>query len=1112
MNQNPQNFVHLHVHSEYSLLESACRIKELVRQVKASGQKAVAVTDSGNLYGAVVFYQEAVKAGIKPIIGCELQIADKNQKLVLLCENQQGYQNLIKLVSAEQVTFSLVKKYHAGLICLSVTDAGTIPELLLEGNFSYAEQNVLQWKNLFSAEHYFLEIQNHHLPKEKQLLPLLVKLSGNTGVPLVAVNQVRYLKRADAQTQKILTCIKNNQSLEELSYSGKEAYLKSSEEMMQIFSALPDAVQNTVRIAERCNLEIQFHEQKLPHFVQDGITDNKAYFEKLCQQGMYRHYGQNPPPEVRQRLQYEMQVIEDMGFTDYFLIVQDFIRYARNQEIPVGTGRGSASGSLCSYCLDITGIDPVKEDLLFERFLNPERRSMPDIDIDFCIEGRAKVRDYVIRRYGKEHVAEIVAFDTLKARASVRDTGRILHLPNGVIATAVKYLDSRMTITESLEQSPELKQLCEQNQQIYQLLETASRIEGFPRHTTIHAAGVVITDKPVMEYVPIFRDEQMLVTQYTMTALEELGLLKMDFLGLRNLTVIRDTERAVRQYVPGFSAGSLQTDDKAVYTLISQGNTSGVFQLESTGMKKFLTRLKPGCMDDIMTALAIYRPGPMDSIPDYLRNRQNPQRITYLHPALKDILKPTYGCILYQEQVMQICRKLAGFSYAEADNVRYAMSKKKTALMQEEKKKFLDGCQNNQIPLRTAEQIFSQMESFAEYAFNKSHAAAYARIAYQTAYLKTHYFGEYMASLMTSVISETEKLASYLEECRSAGMKIYPPDINRSGWNFIFKNGNLYFGLLAVKGLGRGLIDKMLAERRKNGAFTSFSDFCKRMTPLGLYKKTLESMIQAGALDNLDYNRKQMLTYYEQMLEPGNYQTVIDGQMSLFGETESAQSLILPDMPDFSAVEKLQMEKFSCGMYLSGHPLDSFSWIKQLLHCTDISTLEQLPEHAPAKLICMIQACRKFRTKTNAEMCFLRLEDKSGITEAVVFPELYASVREALENGRILYLTGKISRKNQHLSIICDSIQEQQNFSAMLGKMLLCLKVTHSPEDLQNLKKLSELCRNYPGRTGVVLYFTDTRNYAYPKQKIYISLSEDCIQAVHRIFPPEKIGCIAKIM
>ncbi|MBR1555399.1 MAG: DNA polymerase III subunit alpha, partial [Oscillospiraceae bacterium] len=993
MNQNQQNFVHLHVYSEYSLLESACRIKELIRQVKDSGQKAVAVTDSDNLYGAVLFYQEAVKAGIKPIIGCELQIADKNQKLVLLCENQQGYQNLIKLVSAEQADFSLVKKYHAGLICLSVTDAGTIPELLLEGNFSSAEQNVLQWKNLFGEENYFLEIQNHGLPEEKQLFPLLVNLSQNTGVSLVAVNQVRYLKREDAQAQKILTCIRNNQSLDELSHSGNEAYLKSAEEMRQIFFALPSAMQNTIRIAERCQLEIRFHEQKLPHFVQDGITDNRAYFEKLCEQGMYRHYGQNPPPDVRQRLQYEMQVIEDMGFTDYFLIVQDFIRYARNQEIPVGTGRGSASGSLCSYCLDITGIDPVKEDLLFERFLNPERRSMPDIDIDFCIEGRSKVRDYVVRRYGKEHVAEIVAFDTLKARAAVRDAGRVLRMPNSVISSAVKYLDSRLTIAESLEQSSELKQLCQQDKQIHQLLDMASRIEGFPRHTTIHAAGVVITDKPVTDYVPVFRDESMLVTQYTMTTLEELGLLKMDFLGLRNLTVIRDAERAVRKSVSGFSAANLPVDDNAVYDLISCGNTSGVFQLESAGMRKFLTGLKPRCMDDIMTALAIYRPGPMDSIPDYLRNRQNPQKITYLHPALEEILKPTYGCILYQEQVMQICRKLAGFSYAEADTVRYAMSKKKTALMQEEKNKFLDGCQNHQIPIQTAEQIFSQMESFAEYAFNKSHAAAYARIAYQTAYLKTHYFGEYMASLMTSVISETEKLSSYLEECRAAGMKIYPPDVNISEWTFIFRDGRFYFGLLAVKGLGRGLIDKMLAERRKNGNFTSFSDFCKRMTPLGLYKKTLESMIQAGALDNLDYNRKQMLTYYEQILDSGNLQTVIDGQMSLFGETESAQNLILPDMPDFSATEKLQMEKNACGMYLSGHPLDAFLWMKELLRSSDISALEQLPEHAPIKLIGLVQACRKFKTKSNTEMCFLRLEDKSGIAEAVIFPDLYNSSR-----------------------------------------------------------------------------------------------------------------------
>lgn len=1107
-----EEFVHLHVHSEYSFPDGACRIQELVRQVKASGQTAVAVTDTGNLYGAIFFYQEAVKADIKPVLGCEMCIA--GDKLVLLCENLTGYHNLIKLVSVQPTDFRLLKKYHEGLICLSASDEGSIPESLLKGDFSAAEQHSRQLQTIFGTENYFLEIQNHSTEREKKLFPLLIKLSRNTGISLTVSNHVFYLNREDAQMQKILTCIRNNQTPEELRQSGKfltgsEYYLKSTAEMSALFSELPEAVRNTRKIADRCHVELAFHEQKLPHFIQDGISDNQAYFEKLCTEGMFRHYGENPPEIVRERLHYEMQTIEKMGFTDYFLIVQDFVRYAKSQEIPVGIGRGSAAGSLCSYCLEITGIDPVREQLLFERFLNPGRCSMPDIDIDFCIEGRAKVRDYVIRRYGKEHVAEIVAFDTLKAKAAVRDTGRILRLSPQITALAGQ-IDSRLTIAQTLEQSAELKQAYQQNIQVKQLLDTASRIEGFPRHTTIHAAGIVITDNPLTDYVPVFQDENMLVTQYTAPVLEELGLLKMDFLGLRNLTIIRDAEKAVRMINPGFSVQNLPLDNPAVYALLSRGETSGIFQLESDGMRNFLTRLKPHSMEDIMTALAIYRPGPVDSIPEYLKNRQHPEKIKYLHPVLKEILSPTYGCMLYQEQVMQICRKMAGFSYAEADNVRYAMSKKKTALMQEEKKKFLKGAAQHHIPAELAEQIFAQMEKFAEYAFNKSHAAAYARIAYQTAYLKANYFGEYMAALMTSVISDTGKLAAYLEECRNAGLAVSPPDVNVSGWNFLFRNGKLYFGLLAVKGMGRSLTDKILAERRKTGNFTSFSDFCHRTAPLGMFKKTLESLIQSGALDALDYNRKQMLTYYERMLPSADTGTVIDGQMSLFGETESEHSLLLPEMEDFSLTEKLELEKRSCGMYLSGHPLEAWHWLRNLLHCLEIRSLKALPNHKPVRLLCMIQSCKTFRTKNGAEMCFLHLEDTSGSTEAIVFPELYASVRHLLQEHAVLVLNGTLSRKQEKSGIHCESIYHQQQFPEMLDSMHFCLKVSHMPEDIRLIKQFSAICRNYPGKSGVLLYFTDSRNYAYPKQNLSVNLSELFFKEVTKIISPEKIGCIPK--
>ncbi|MBR1528241.1 MAG: DNA polymerase III subunit alpha [Oscillospiraceae bacterium] len=1088
------NFVHLHVHSEYSLLESACRIKDLIRQVKLSGQNAVALTDHGNLFGAVLFYQEAVKAGIKPIIGCETDTAE-HDRLVLLCENQQGYQNLIKLLSENHPPdLKLLQKYHTGLICLFC------PDSLAELDFSAAAAKIQQYKNLLKSDHFFIEIRKSD--------DFLIRLSRQTGISLAAANPVYYLKPEHARIQQLLTCIKNNQDFKEI--QNPEYDLKSSQEMLYLFSNLPEAVDNTLRIADRCQLEFVFHQQKLPHFVQDGVTDHQAYFESLCMQGMHRHYGENPPPEVRNRLQYEMQMIRQMGFTDYFLIVQDFVRYARNQEIPVGAGRGSAAGSLCSYCLDITEIDPVAENLLFERFLNPGRQSMPDIDIDFCIEGRSKVRDYVVRRYGQEHVAEIVAFDTLKAKAAVRDTGRILKLPSALLDKIAGQIESTLTIRQALEQVPELKQEYITNQQIRQLLDMASEIEGFPRHTTIHAAGVVITDRPVTEYVPVFHDGKMLVSQYTAPVLEELGLLKMDFLGLRNLTVIRDAEKSVRASVPGFSVRTIALNDQKTYDLISSGSTSGVFQLESAGMRKFLTSLKPRNMADIMAALAIYRPGPVESIPEYLKNRQNPEKISYLHPVLKEILEPTYGCILYQEQVMQICRNMAGYSLAEADNVRRAMSKKKSDIMQQERQKFIQGSVRNRIPEAIANQVFDQMERFAAYAFNQSHAAAYARISYQTAYLKANYFGEYMAALMSSVISENGRLAPYLEECRNAGLVICPPDVNVSEWNFMFKNQKLYSGLLAIRGIGRGFIDKLTTERRKNGRFSSFSDFCRRASGLGLFKKMLENMIQAGALDSLDYNRKQMLTYYDQMFDSVNTQNqhVISGQMSLFGATETEQELSLPDMQDFSVSEKLQMEKKACGMYLSGYPLDVWTWCRQILHCEEIRNIQNHPDGSQIKLLCLVNSCKKYQTKQNSDMCFLRLEDRSGMTEAVVFPNLYASVRELLHEGSILYLTGKISRKNQNLNLICESIQEQENFQAFLNSMQLCLKVSHSREDLQKLQKLPDICREYPGNTEIILFFTDTKTYARPKQKFSVRISENSYQKISRLFGTENIGCI----
>ncbi len=1086
------DFVHLHVHSEYSFPDGACRIKELVQQVKHFGQKAVALTDKQNLYGAVIFYQEAVKIGIQPIIGCELRCTDQHSVL-LLCQNQQGYRNLVQLVSLEKpLDFATLRKYSSGLFCLSVFS----PETLTEGNFSTVQKNILQYQTIFGKENYFLEIQQHHLPEEKILFNLLLRLSEMTNIPLVAGNSVNYLRSEDAPMQKILTCIRNNQPLEKVSSENAEYHLKSSAEMENLFSDFPEILHNTKIIADRCHFAFTFHEWKLPHFVQEGVKDNQAYFEQLCQQGLFRHYGENPPQHVKERLQHEIQVIQHMGFTDYFLIVQDFVRYARQQEIPVGPGRGSAAGSLCAYCLDITEIDPIAENLLFERFLNAGRKTMPDIDIDFCIEGRMKVKDYVVRRYGKNHVAEIISIDTLKARAAVKDTGKVLNMPESFIQSIVKLLDSRLTIAQTLEQSDKLKNLYQENSQVQFLLQNALKIEGFPRHTSVHAAGIVITEKPITNDIPVCHRDRMLITQYTMTALEDLGFLKIDFLGLRNLTLIQDTEKAIRKQFPEFSLKTISTEDSAVYALLASGKTSGVFQLESDGMKNFLTKLKPVCMEDLLTALAIYRPGPMDSIPDYLRNRQNPEKIVYLHPILKKILQPTYGCMLYQEQVMQICQEMANYSYTEADNVRRAMAKKKMDIMQQEQQKFLDGAKENHIPETIAMQVFSQMQKFAEYAFNRSHAAAYAKIAYQTAYLKTHYFGEYMAALLTSTSDEQEKFFSYLEECRQNHLVISPPEINSSEWNFVFQGKTISFGLLAVKGLGKGLIDKILFERRKNGNFRNFSDFCERTIPIGLYSQALDSLIRSGTLDSLGENRKQMLSQKEKLFHAHQGELFIDGQMSLFGAPEQK------NFSDFTPEEKFQMEKNFLGIGFSSAFPELPAWVKQILHIQPIASLSRLPERTSVRIFCCLRSVQSFQANSGMTIPFFQLKDSSGSIHAFPLPKVNTNVQQ----NQYVFMTGKISRKAEKMYLLCDFLQPWENFSSLFEQMFLCLKITHS----ENLQFLPQFCRQYSGKTKILFYYTDTKHYAFPEKKFSVALSSHSFSALCQHIPAENIGCIPK--
>ncbi|MEF2919075.1 MAG: DNA polymerase III subunit alpha, partial [Acutalibacteraceae bacterium] len=812
------SFVHLHVHSEYSLLDGACRISKLVDRAKENGANAVAVTDHGNMYGAIDFYKEAIKKGIKPIIGCEVYMATRsrfdkttehdrhNYHLVLLCENNTGYQNLIKLVSKgwtegfygkPRIDKELLEKHHEGLICLSACLAGEIPQNLLHGDYTKARELANYFRNLFGKDNFFLEIQNHKIKEQLIVLPQLIQLSEETGIPLVATNDCHYIDKSDSQTHNILLCIQTNHTIndeDKMEFQTDEFYFKTEEEMTQLFSTVPQAISNTQLIADRCNVTFEFGKTKLPHFEVPDNRDHFEYFRDECYKGLYKHYGTSPQQSIVERLEYELGVVNQMGYVDYYLIVNDFIQYAKRNGIPVGPGRGSGAGSLAAYCIGITGIDPIKYNLLFERFLNPERVSMPDFDVDFCTERRQQVIDYVVRKYGEDHVAQIITFGTMAAKGGIRDVARAMAMPYSVADGVAKLIPNELHITlkKALEISKEFKDRYDTDYEVHKLIDTAMAIEGTPRHASKHAAGVVITEMPVNEYVPLAKNDDAVVTQYTMTTLEELGLLKMDFLGLRNLTVIDDAEKMIKQKNPSYSESNIDEKDKPVFKMLSQGNSEGVFQFESGGMKSVLVQLKPESVEDLIAVISLYRPGPMDSIPKYIENRHHPEKITYKHPLLKDILEVTYGCIVYQEQVMQIFRSLAGYSLGRADIVRRAMSKKKKDVMERERDIFInglvnengdievEGCLRRGVDKVTANSIFSEMESFASYAFNKSHAAAYATVSYKTAWLKCHYPREYMSALLTSVLDNFSKLASYTEECSRLGIRVLPPHINYS--------------------------------------------------------------------------------------------------------------------------------------------------------------------------------------------------------------------------------------------------------------------------------------------------------------------------------------------
>lgn len=1131
-------FVNLHVHTEYSLLDGACRIKELIQRTKELGQTAVAITDHGNMYGAVEFWNEAKKQGIKPVIGCEVYVAprtrfDKEPKLdttpyhlLLLCENNEGYRNLVKLVSLAgiegfyhkpRVDIELLKKYHKGLICLSACLAGEIPRQLANGNYSEAKETALRYREIFGADNYFIEIQNHGTSDEIRILPQLYKLSKETGIPLVATNDCHYIKKEDAEIQNVLLCIQTGKILGEpngISFETEEFYLKSADEMSELFKGHEEAVKNTSLIAERCNVEFEFGSIKLPKFTVDGVIDNAEYFRNLCRDGMIEKYGQSPSEKVRERLEYELSVIEKMGYVDYFLIVWDFIKYARDNNIPVGPGRGSGAGSLCAYCIGITGIDPIKYDLLFERFLNPERVSMPDFDIDFCIEGRQSVKDYVVRKYGEDYVSEIIAFDTMKARAAVRDVGRVLGVSYQLCDKAAKQIDPRQTIDEALESSDELGMLVRSDRNVKRLIDLARRLEGMPRHTSTHAAGVVISAVPLSDLVPLQKNENTIVTQYTMTVLESLGLLKMDFLGLRNLTIIRDTVNEIRKTQPDFDIYSIPTDDADVYKMLSKGDTGGVFQFESEGMTQRLIDLIPTRLEDLIVVISLYRPGPMKSIPVYIENKKHPDAVKYKHPLLKEVLEDTCGCMVYQEQVMEICRRLAGYTYGHADIVRRAMAKKKHDVMLKERESFVCGAMKNNIDEHTANEIFDEMVSFASYAFNKSHAAAYAYLAYQTAYLKYHFRGIYMAALMSSVMGNTEKLTEYINVCRESGIEVVRPDVNISMKDFSYADGKMYFGLLAVKNAGSALADKIISDRNVNGRFSGLQDFCERMTGRELNKKALENLIKSGAFDGLGLNRRQMLDNFEMLhdMAASGSHGVIEGQLNFLDSTlPSADTGIkIPYKPEFDFKKFLNLEKEAVGMYLSGSPLSEYDYISKLMHTQKIGSLNSisadLKDGDSVKLLCILQNKKLHQTKKGDKMCFLSIADDTGEIRAVVFPELFAVCANRLNEDTVLLISGKISVTDESVTVICGSVTAETEFSRFTANMKLCIKAISSEASVSG--ELMKICQKNNGPTPVCFYLTDLKKTVLPKNKLSLEINSESCSELFRLFDASQIGLI----
>ena len=1067
------NFSHLHVHTEYSLLDGSNKIKEYVARVKELGMNSAAITDHGVMYGVIDFYREAKKNGIKPILGCEVYVApnsrfdreitggeDRYYHLVLLAENNTGYSNLMKIVSKgfvdgyyykPRVDKSLLREYHEGIIALSACLAGEVPRYISKGLYDNAKKTALEYQEIFGKGNFFLELQDHGIPEQGIVNQRLLQMSEELGIELVATNDVHYTYAEDEKPHDILLCIQTGKKLQDenrMRYEGGQYYVKSPEEMANLFPYALQALENTQKIADRCDVEIEFGVTKLPKYdVPDGMT-SWEYLNKLCYEGLERRY-ENPSEELRERLKYELDTIQHMGYVDYFLIVWDFINYAKRHDIAVGPGRGSAAGSIVSYCLEITNIDPMRYQLLFERFLNPERVSMPDIDVDFCFERRPEVIDYVMRKYGKDRVVQIVTFGTLAARGVIRDVGRVMDLPYAFVDNIAKMIPQELNITidKALKMNSELRSTYESDEQVKYLIDMCKRLEGLPRHSSMHAAGVVISQKSVDEYVPLSRaSDGTIVTQFTMTTLEELGLLKMDFLGLRTLTVIQNAVNLAKQKNPDFQIDKIDYNDQAVLDYIGTGKTDGIFQLESAGMKGFMKELKPHSLEDIIAGISLYRPGPMDFIPQYIKGKNDASSITYDCPQLESILAPTYGCIVYQEQVMQIVQALAGYTLGRSDLLRRAMSKKKGDVMQKERQIFVygdeetgvPGCIKNGIDEKTANKIYDEMIDFAKYAFNKSHAAAYAVVSYQTAFLKYYYPVEYMAALMTSVIENPSKVAAYIYACRQMNIKILPPDINRGYADFSVDEGNIRYGLAAIKSIGKPVIQTIVEERKEYGEFKNLEDFISRMsTREALNKRAIENFIKAGALDCLGGTRKQFMSIYIQIVDHVNQEKKysMTGQMSLFDlvseEEKSDFQIQLPKVGEYAKETKLAFEKEVLGVYISGHPLEEYEeqWQKAISATTLDFQLDEESNHSKvhdgAREIIggFITEKTMKATKTNQMMAFVTLEDLLGTVEVVVFPRDYEKNKNLLEVDRKVFIKGRVSEEDDKPSkLICDKV------------------------------------------------------------------------------------------